>query len=156
MRPLRPPQPPQTDRPFTSRDALDLIARPLKRLRVKVGHAGTLDPLASGVLVAAVGPATRLIEEIQELPKTYRTVARLGARSDTLDADGKIVETPEPEVPSREDVLRSLSTQVGTIQQVPPQFSALKVGGRRAWRPGPGPVRRSRLLAARPVRVDRV
>src|SRR5438270_10006744 len=75
---------------MTSRAVVDLVARPLRR--TKVGHAGTLDPLASGVLVVCVGAATRLIEYVQRMRKTYRAVIRLGARSDTLDADGHVIE----------------------------------------------------------------
>ena len=137
---------------MTSRDVVDKVSRPLRR--VKVGHAGTLDPLASGVLVVCVGAATRLIEYVQRLPKTYRTVVRLGARSDTLDADGRIVPVVDPPVPDEEAVRAALATQVGTIAQMPPQFSALKVGGRRAY-----DLARAGLdvaLAARPVEVYRV
>ncbi|CAN5841628.1 tRNA pseudouridine(55) synthase TruB [soil metagenome] len=138
----------------TSRDVVDLVARPLKRARVKVGHAGTLDPLASGVLVVAVGAATRLIEQVQGHSKTYRTVVRLGARSDTLDADGQVVEVADPPIPTVEQVRAALATQVGEIEQIPPQYSALKVGGRRAYdlaRSG-----QAVDLAPRRVRIDRV
>src|ERR1700679_57046 len=110
---------------MTSRDVVDLISRPLRK--VKVGHAGTLDPLASGVLVVCVGRATRLIEYVQRMPKAYRTVVRLGARSDTLDADGRIEVEESPRVPTEAEILQALSAQVGTIEQIPPQFSALKV-----------------------------
>src|SRR5271154_390941 len=116
---------------MTSRDVVDLISRPLRK--VKVGHAGTLDPLASGVLVVCVGRATRLIEYVQRMPKTYRTVVRLGARSDTLDADGRIEVEESPRVPTEAELLEALSAQVGTIEQIPPQFSALKVEGKRAY-----------------------
>lgn len=135
----------------TSRDAVDRVSRPLRK--VKVGHAGTLDPLASGVLVVCVGAATRLIEYVQAMPKTYRAVIRLGARSDTLDADGQVVEAVDPRVPRETEVRSALSAQVGTIQQLPPQYSALKVGGKRAYdlaRAG-----REVELAARPVEVYR-
>ncbi len=81
-------------RGITSRDLVDRVARLFPRL--KVGHAGTLDPLATGILIVCVGAATRLVEMLQELPKSYRTVIRLGARSDTLDAEGRIVVDPEP------------------------------------------------------------
>ncbi len=138
----------------TSRDVVNLVARPLKRAKVKVGHAGTLDPLASGVLVVAVGAATRLSEHVQRLPKTYRTVVRLGARSDTLDADGTIVEVTDPPIPTVDQVREALASQVGEIDQLPPQFSALKVGGRRAYdlaRAG-----QAVELASRRVRIDRV
>lgn len=137
---------------LTSRDVVDLISRPLRG--VKVGHAGTLDPLATGVLVVAIGSATRLIEYVQRMPKSYRTVVRLGARSDTLDADGRIESEPSPRIPTEAEVRAALASQVGTIEQVPPQFSALKVEGRRAYdlaRSG-----QSVELAARPVRVDKV
>ena len=137
---------------MTSRDAVDLISRPLRK--IKVGHAGTLDPLATGVLVVCVGSATRLIEHVQRMPKAYRTVVRLGARSDTLDADGKVEEVDSPRVPSEREVRDALATQVGTIDQMPPQFSALKVEGKRAYdlaRAG-----QSVELAPRPVRIDRV
>src|SRR4051812_12771631 len=81
----------------TSRDVVNRVVRALRK--VKVGHAGTLDPLASGVLVVCVGAATRLIEYVQQMPKTYRTVVRLGARSDTLDADGRVVEVEDARPP---------------------------------------------------------
>ena len=143
---------------MTSRDVVDLVSRPLRR--VKVGHAGTLDPLASGVLVVAVGRATRLIEQVQRMPKSYRAVVRLGARSDTLDADGRIepdaglAADPDRTPPSVDAVRAALAAQVGLIDQIPPQFSALKVAGKRAYdlaRAG-----ESAPLAARPVRIDRV
>ena len=116
---------------LTSRDAVDFVSRPLRKL--KVGHAGTLDPLASGVLVLCLGGATRLIEYVQRMPKTYQTVIRLGATSDTLDADGQVVETPNPTIPQEHDVRSAMARQVGVIHQIPPQFSALKVAGQRAY-----------------------
>src|SRR5215210_7924925 len=87
---------------LTSRDVVNRVSRPLRG--TKVGHAGTLDPLASGVLVVCVGAATRLIEFVQRQPKTYRTVVRLGARSDTLDADGQVVAVVDPPVPGEAEV----------------------------------------------------
>lgn len=137
---------------MTSRDVVNLVSRPLRK--VKVGHAGTLDPLASGVLVVCVGGATRLIEQVQRMPKAYRTVVRLGARSNTLDADGRVEAVENPRVPDEAEVRQALATQVGTIAQVPPQFSALKVGGKRAYDLARGGQEVD--LAARPVRVDRV
>jgi tRNA pseudouridine55 synthase len=137
---------------MTSRAAVDWVSRPLRGVRA--GHAGTLDPLASGVLIVAVGAATRLIEYIQKMPKTYRTVIHLGVESDTHDAEGRVVDRPLALVPSEEAIRVRLAEQVGTIQQVPPQFSALKVGGQRAYdlaRAG-----RAVDLAARPVRIDRI
>ncbi len=136
----------------TSRDVVDRISRPLRK--IKVGHAGTLDPLASGVLVVCVGAATRLIEYVQRMPKTYRATIRLGATSDTLDADGQVVEMTDPPRPTEAQVRAALMTQVGTIEQMPPQFSALKVAGQRAYdlaRSG-----QNVELAARPVEVYRI
>lgn len=115
---------------ITSRDAVNALGRVLKG--VKLGHAGTLDPLATGVLVVCAGSATRLIEYVQEMRKTYRTTVRLGATSDTLDADAKIVLTVDPRIPSEEEVRRAIALQTGAISQLPPQYSALKVDGRRA------------------------
>jgi tRNA pseudouridine55 synthase len=141
-------------RGVTSRDVVNAVARPLKKLKLKVGHAGTLDPLATGVLVVAIGSATRLIENVQQLAKRYRTVARLGATSDTLDADGTIVETPAPRIPSESEIRQALATQVGTVLQTPPQFSALRVHGQRSYdlaRAG-----RTVELVPRPVRIDRI
>ncbi|HEY2154659.1 MAG TPA: tRNA pseudouridine(55) synthase TruB [Isosphaeraceae bacterium] len=137
---------------LTSRDVVDLIARPLRK--VKVGHAGTLDPLASGVLVVCVGAATRLIEYVQRMPKTYRARVRLGATSDTDDADGTIIEAIDPPVPTEAELRAALAMQLGTIDQVPPEFSAIKVAGERAYdlaRAG-----REVTLKARPVTITRV
>jgi tRNA pseudouridine55 synthase len=136
----------------TSRDVVDVVARPLRK--VKVGHAGTLDPLASGVLVLCVGAATRLIEFVQRMSKTYRTRIRLGATSDTDDAEGTIVETLDCRVPSLTELRAALDSQIGTIDQVPPGFSAIKVAGERSYnlaRAG-----RAVELKARPVTITRV
>ncbi len=116
---------------LTSRAVVDMVVRPLRE--TKVGHAGTLDPLATGVLVVCVGAATRLIEYVQRMSKTYRTTVLLGARSDTLDADGQVVAVESPRVPSAPEIRTALAAQVGTIAQIPPQYSALKVHGRRAY-----------------------
>lgn len=116
---------------LTSRAVVDMVVRPLRE--TKVGHAGTLDPLATGVLVVCVGAATRLIEYVQRMSKTYRTTVLLGARSDTLDADGQVVAVESPRVPSVPEIRTALAAQVGTIAQIPPQYSALKVHGRRAY-----------------------
>lgn len=137
---------------MTSRAVVDLVARPLRG--TKVGHAGTLDPLASGVLVVCVGRATRLIEYVQQMKKTYRTVVLLGATSDTLDADGVIVPRAGSRVPEPAEVAAALASQVGTIWQRPPEFSALKRGGIRAYdlaRAGK-PVQ----LEPRPVTIERI
>src|SRR5437867_1061879 len=89
----------------------------------RIGHTGTLDPLATGVLVLAIGQATRLTEYVQDSRKVYQAVVRLGAESDTDDADGQIVERPGAVEPSREQVLAALHSFLGTIEQTPPRYS---------------------------------
>ena len=84
---------------MTSRAVVDQVTRLLRK--IKAGHAGTLDPLASGVLIVCVGSATRLIESVQRMTKVYRTVIRLGARSDTLDAEGRVEVTQNLRIPPR-------------------------------------------------------
>src|SRR3954466_9427635 len=93
---------------ITSREALDRAAKWCPR-KTKVGHAGTLDPLATGVLVLALGQATRLIEYVQAMPKAYRTRVRLGATSDTDDADGTVTSTPDAKPVAEADVRAALS-----------------------------------------------
>jgi tRNA pseudouridine55 synthase len=137
---------------MTSRDVVNLVARPLRK--IKVGHAGTLDPLATGVLVLCVGSATRLIEFVQRMPKSYRARIRLGASSDTDDADGTITEAEDPPIPSIQRIREALTLQVGVIDQVPPGYSAIKVAGQRSYdlaRAG-----RAVELKARPVTISRI
>jgi tRNA pseudouridine55 synthase len=116
---------------ITSRQVVDRVAALVSR--VKVGHAGTLDPLASGVLVVCVGGATRLVESIQRMAKTYHATVLLGARSDTLDADGRVTVVENPRVPSEEEVRQAITGLVATVAQVPPEYSALWVNGQRAY-----------------------
>ncbi|MFT3788762.1 MAG: tRNA pseudouridine(55) synthase TruB [Tepidisphaeraceae bacterium] len=117
---------------LSSAAALNRLKRTLPR-GTKLGHAGTLDPLATGVLVALLGRATKQSDRVMGLGKTYEATITLGARSETDDAEGPITpdETP-PTSSSRDDVLATLTKFVGHIEQLPPAFSALKVGGRRA------------------------
>ena len=99
----------------------------------RVGHAGTLDPLAEGVLPVLLGRATRLAEVIQSGRKTYRAVVSLGSATETDDAEGAVI-AREPIPPLDEPRLeRVLSRFRGEIEQVPPKYSALKVGGQRAY-----------------------
>jgi tRNA pseudouridine55 synthase len=136
----------------TSRALVDRVVRWIPGL--KVGHAGTLDPLATGVLIVCIGSATRLVEMVQELPKSYRTKIRLGGRSDTLDAQGPIAFERTPRVPSGGEVDQAVAAHVGEVAQTPPVYSAVKIKGRRshelarAGRPiQPGP---------KLVRIDRI
>jgi tRNA pseudouridine55 synthase len=115
----------------TSRDVVNRVEKLVRP--VKVGHAGTLDPLATGVLVLAMGQATRLVQYVQRLPKTYRGTFLLGRRSDTEDVDGQVVElidAPTPSLPALESAAQQF---IGTIQQRPPAYSALKIAGQRAY-----------------------
>lgn len=98
----------------------------------KVGHAGTLDPMATGALVVAVGNVTRLIKFIQDQPKEYRATAQFGVSTDTLDADGAVL-TREPMDVTTGDVEGLVPRFTGTISQVPPMVSALKKDGRRLY-----------------------
>jgi tRNA pseudouridine55 synthase len=101
--------------------------------RTRIGHTGTLDPLATGVLVLCVGKATRLAEYVERMDKTYRASLLLAARSDTDDADGRIEPVQVEQPPQRNDIEHGLQEFVGTIEQVPPSFSAAKVSGLRAY-----------------------
>jgi tRNA pseudouridine55 synthase len=117
---------------ITSRAAVDRALRWLPR-GTKVGHTGTLDPLATGVLVLCLGAATRLAEYVQDMSKTYRAGVRLGARSDTDDADGTISPVEVVAPPGRAALEGALRSFVGEIEQAPPAYSAAKVSGRRAY-----------------------
>ena len=116
---------------ITSRGAVDVVQRLVRP--AKVGHAGTLDPLATGVLVVCVGAATRLIEYVQRMPKRYVGTFLLGRHSPTEDIEGDVAELNGPPVPTREEIIAALPRFTGTIEQRPPAFSALKVAGRRAY-----------------------
>src|SRR5437868_1640114 len=107
---------------MTSRRAVDLVAKLVRP--AKTGHAGTLDPLASGVLVVAIGQATRLVEYVQAMQKSYTASFLLGCTSTTEDIEGEIAELDAP-VPSREQIERAASGLVGEILQRPPAYSAL-------------------------------
>ncbi len=110
----------------------DVIAR-LRRLldERRIGHAGTLDPLATGLLVVAVGPATRLLRFAQAETKRYVGVVRLGVATASLDADGEVTATAPVPTLTPDQVTAVTTTFVGTISQMPPMVSAVKVGGRR-------------------------
>ena len=98
----------------------------------KAGHAGTLDPLASGLLPIAFGEATKTVPFVQDGEKAYRFRVQWGARTDTDDAEGAVIATSERR-PSRDAILASLPAFVGTIMQQPPAYSAIKVNGERAY-----------------------
>ncbi|HUW81898.1 MAG TPA: tRNA pseudouridine(55) synthase TruB [Phycisphaerae bacterium] len=107
--------------------------RPIVGTR-KVGHAGSLDPFADGVLVVAIGRATKLVERLMGLPKLYRTTLRLGVTNATLDPEQPFEPVPVATPPSSQRLAEVLGHFVGLIDQVPPPFSAVKVGGRPAYK----------------------
>ncbi|HHH41182.1 MAG TPA: tRNA pseudouridine(55) synthase TruB [Chloroflexi bacterium] len=115
---------------LTSHDVVDRV-RAVARQR-KVGHAGTLDPMATGVLLVCLGRATRVAEYLMASPKTYRARVRLGVTTDTYDAEGSVVEERPVEV-DRAAVERALERFRGRILQVPPMYSALKHKGKRLY-----------------------
>ena len=99
----------------------------------KVGHTGTLDPFAEGLLILLLGRATRLAEYYQKLPKTYIATGLLGITTDTYDITGKVLKRVEGKYPSKDTLEEVLKTFVGEIDQQPPPFSAKKIRGKRAY-----------------------
>src|SRR5579863_9009667 len=98
----------------------------------KAGHAGTLDPLASGVLPIAFGEATKTVSIVQDGVKVYRFGVKWGEETDTDDAEGRVVATSETR-PDAEAILAELPSFIGAISQVPPVYSAVKIAGERAY-----------------------
>ena len=143
---------------ITSMDAVRRVKRATRQRR-KVGHAGTLDPLAEGVLPICFGQATRLMEMVVSGWKRYRMTARLGAVSNTYDAEGDIEETGDPLLLTRADIAASLGNFVGEIEQLPPMYSAIKVDGRRLYdlaRAGREIERSPRLVSVRSISIDEI
>jgi tRNA pseudouridine55 synthase len=112
---------------WTSHDVVDAARRWLSARRV--GHLGTLDPLATGVLPLAVRSATRLVHFVQDHDKAYTGSLRLGVETDTLDASGRVLRTSEGALPDEAAVRDALRHFLGEIEQIPPMFSAVKQGG---------------------------
>ncbi|PPR60279.1 MAG: tRNA pseudouridine synthase B [Alphaproteobacteria bacterium MarineAlpha3_Bin3] len=98
----------------------------------KVGHAGTLDPMATGVLPMALGEATKIVSYLMDGAKAYRFTVRWGEQRDTDDAEGEVVATSDAR-PAKEQILAVLGNFIGDIEQVPPVFSAIKIEGKRAY-----------------------
>jgi tRNA pseudouridine55 synthase len=117
---------------ITSHDVVDRV-RKLSKQR-KVGHTGTLDPMATGVLLVCLGQATRLIEYLMLTRKRYRAVIRFGAVTDTLDAEGKIVAQNDTSILTAAHVQDILPMFLGEIKQTPPIFSALKKKGQPLYK----------------------
>ena len=134
---------------MTSHDVVDVVRRRLGTR--KVGHAGTLDPMATGLLVLGVGRATRLLRFLGALPKTYEGTARLGVETTTLDADGEVT-VERPVTATEAEIQAAMAWLVGESLQSPPAYSAVKVGGRKLYEAA----RHGEVLEAapRPIRVD--
>jgi tRNA pseudouridine55 synthase len=115
---------------ITSHDAVDAVRRALG-IR-KVGHAGTLDPMASGLLLMGVGRATRLLRFLGDLEKEYEGTGRLGVETDTLDAGGQVVRSAAVNI-TVDQLGTVIAGLVGEVEQRPPAYSAVKVGGRKLY-----------------------
>ena len=137
---------------FTSRDAVNRVQNLVRP--DKVGHAGTLDPIATGTLVLCVGAATRLIEYVQRMPKRYIATFRLGETSPSDDIELPTTALEEAPTPSESEILAQFDKFLGDIQQVPPAYSAIKIKGKKAYdlaRAGHAPE-----LKARPVTIYKI
>jgi tRNA pseudouridine55 synthase len=117
-----------------STQAVSAVKRALREAgepKHKVGHGGTLDPLASGVLPIAIGEATKLCGRMLDASKAYEFTVRFGEETDTLDTEGQVVATSEVR-PTRDQIETVIDTFTGEIEQVPPVYSALKIDGKAA------------------------
>lgn len=120
---------------YTSQDVVSIVRGILSKefgFRIKVGHLGTLDPLASGVLPLAFGYSTRLFDIFQESPKKYRATITFLKETDTLDSQGKVINETNI-LPSEEDIKIKLKTFIGKQKQIPPKYSSKLVNGKRAY-----------------------
>jgi tRNA pseudouridine55 synthase len=133
--------------------SFDVVKYVRGRLRTrKVGHAGTLDPMATGLLILCSGRATKSISQLQDMPKTYIGEITFGGSTPSYDADSDVDETAPTDHITLDSIEEALKTHFsGEIQQIPPVYSALKVGGRRSYELA----RRGKAveLAARPVTI---
>ena len=129
-----------------------LVSKGIHVKRVKMGHAGTLDPLATGVLILCTGKATKQIEQLQSHTKEYTATLQLGATTPSYDMEHEVDNTYPTQHITKELILQTLPQFVGDIMQVPPVFSACMVDGHRAYKMA----RKGQEveLAAKPVRID--
>ena len=116
---------------MTSHDAVNHVRKIF--LTRKVGHAGTLDPLASGVLPVAIGQGTKFIEYLADCDKVYRAEILFGIATDSGDLEGKIISRADFQMPTVDEINAALKSFVGEIEQTPPKFSAIKINGRKAY-----------------------
>lgn len=114
--------------------SFDVIRKLRRTLREKsIGHTGTLDPLATGVLVICVGGATRLAQDIEAQEKTYIANLDFGYRTDTLDVTGEVLDKKDFIPPSKEDFIEVCNSFLGDIEQIPPMYSAIKIDGQKLY-----------------------
>ncbi len=118
---------------FTSRDVVNIVQGKLRRRRIKVGHCGTLDPLADGVLVVGIGPAAKLVPYVHETLKRYIGSFRLAAESPTGDLEFEPTLYPDHPDPTIDQIRTACDGMTGRITQTPPAYSAIKIDGKRAY-----------------------
>lgn len=116
---------------YTSRDIVNIISKKLQTK--KVGHTGTLDPIASGVLVICVGRYTKLVDLLTSLDKEYIAEIKLGIKTDTLDITGKVLETKEIKKIKEEEIIKVLKSMIGKYNMEVPLYSAIKVNGKKLY-----------------------
>ncbi|MEM6997677.1 MAG: tRNA pseudouridine(55) synthase TruB [Patescibacteria group bacterium] len=104
-----------------------------ERRKLKVGHCGTLDPLATGLMVIMVGSYTKRSQELTKLDKVYEVEMMLGSNSTTADAEGELTEVSDMQ-PEKEEVVKTIESYIGGIMQTPPAYSAIKINGQRAYK----------------------
>jgi tRNA pseudouridine55 synthase len=147
---------------MTSRDAVNIVTGCLRKAnggqKLKVGHAGTLDPLAEGVLVMAVGRAVRLVPYVQQQAKFYRATFLLGQSTVSGDLEGEVTLRDDLPMPEKDQLELAAASLVGTITQIPPAHSAIRIDGQRAYdlvRAGKEVVVPSRQVDIHHLRVTR-
>ncbi len=116
---------------YTSRDVINILNKLFHTK--KIGHTGTLDPIASGVLVVCIGKYTKLVEKITNHEKEYIATIELGIKTDTLDCTGTILEKEEPMPLNEEDIRKTLNSFLGKTMQEVPKFSAIKIKGKKLY-----------------------
>ena len=134
---------------MTSHDVVERVRRILHEKRI--GHTGTLDPLATGVLVLCVGKATRIAQYLEAGEKEYKAVMRLGVSTDTLDAGGQVLATKSYTPPEKQRIMEVMKGFTGSIMQRPPAYSAVKVAGVPSYRLAREG--RAELLKPRPITI---
>ena len=133
-------------------------SKPLKKIftKEKIGHIGTLDPAAEGVLPIAIGKATKLIEFVLKDNKTYKAIIEFGIETDTLDLEGEIIKTGKTKHINESLIKKKLKEFIGIIDQIPPDYSAIKIAGQRAYemkRKGKNPKMSSRKINVKNIQI---